>query len=286
MSYVRSHWRGRQSFAQAFWINFVVISLALYSLLAVLSLQNHIPFVLFLAAIVTGIAIFVWQTVGLIRSGEAHVAAHGSLTPVWGSYVAVLIVLFVFGTQWLGIYQRTIPHPVEELFTTRMDRLHASTYELRQSEDGTTLTLDGEIALGATRIIGQLLADKPAIHRLVLNSVGGNIYEARGVARLVVEHGLDTHIDGTCSSACTIVFVSGMRRTMAEDARLGFHQYRLDSTAQIPNVDIDAEQQRDRSFFEMRHVSADFLEKMFDRPHSEIWYPDRQELVSAHIITE
>ena len=285
MGYLIAHWRGAFSLGRACWINFIAPRAVIYLALSALLLVEFIPLPAFLALLCADIAVLAWQVVGVIRAGEAHMIGSGAMAPVWGSYLLILWVLFACGAQWLGLYQRTIPKPHEEMFATKMERLHASTYDLLLSQDGTVLLLKGDIAPGATKVVRKLLDDKPSIALLVLDSTGGNIYEARGVARYVREHGLDTHIDGECSSACTIIFISGRNRTMAQEARLGFHQYRLNMTAVIPLVDVAEEQERDRALFERQAVSREFLDRIFLSPHNEIWYPGRDELLAAGVLT-
>ena len=73
---------------------------------------------------------------------------------------------------------------------------------------------------------------------------------------------------------------------LGRGARLGFHQYRMDSTAYIPNVDIAEEQSRDRSFFERQAIDPEFLTRIFNSPHNAIWYPERSELEAAGVITK
>ncbi|MCB1463714.1 MAG: hypothetical protein KDJ90_15110 [Nitratireductor sp.] len=284
MGFFASHWRGVYSLNRAFWVNFVALRVAVYFVLSALLGFDFIPFAAFLAVVCADAGLFAWQAVGLVRAGETHVAGHGSLVPVWGTYLAIVVTLFVFSPQWLGLYQRTILKPYEEPYADKMARLRAATYKLTLSSDDATLTLDGDIALGATGIIGRMLDEKGSVRSLTLNSSGGNIYEARGIARLVRTNGLDTRVEGECSSACTIIFISGRTRTMAETAKLGFHQYRLDTTALIPNVEIAAEQARDRALFEGQAIDGAFLDRIFNSPSSEIWYPDREELRAAGVI--
>ena len=291
MGYIIAHWCGRHALHRSFWINFAVLRAVIYAALAGLALIEFIPLAVFVALIGADIALFAWQAVGVVRSGEAHIAAYGSMAPVWGSYLAMVWALFFFAIQWLGLYQHTVFHPPEEPFTTKMERQHASTYELTLSDDGATLTLTGDVAPGSTKILRRLLTEKEEVRALILDSPGGNIYEARGIARLVLEHGLTTHIDGECSSACTVIFVSGKARTMGETAKLGFHQYRLDTSgyehgAFIPGVNVAAEQERDRSYFERQAITPEFLKQIFQTPHSGIWYPERDELRAAGVLTE
>ena len=291
MGYITKHWRGGYVLRRSFWIDFVALRAVVYAVLTGLLLFEYVPLAVFITLISADIILFTWQAVGVIRSGEAHISSYGSLAPVWGSYAVIVWALFFFGIQWLGLFQHTIPKPPEELFTTKMDRLHASTYKLTLSDDGTRLTLRGDIDFGSTKIIGKLLDEKKTVKSLTLDSPGGNIYEARGIARLVQEHGLDTHIDGECSSACTVIFISGRKRTMAKNAKLGFHQYSLDTSdyahgAFIPGLDIAAEQERDRSFFERQAIAQNFLDQIFQAPHDGIWYPGRDELLAAGVISQ
>ena len=284
MTYLRSHWRGEQSLLWSFWINLVAIRALLWTLPLHALSPEPLPVPDMLLAVAADFALFIWQIVGVVRAGEQHMLLRGGMAPTWGIYAAIAVVVFAMATQWLGLYQMTLEPSRDELFTTRMDRLHASHYELRVADDGTSLLLDGTIELGLTRAASTLLEQQPHITRIELSSAGGNIYEARGMAALLLPLQLQTHVESECSSACTLVFMAGQERTIGSSARLGFHAYRLDTDIVMPHIDVEAEQQRDRSYFLTRDLDSHFLSRIFERNNAEIWFPDHQELQAAGVI--
>ncbi len=203
------------------------------------------------------------------------------MAPVWGAYIAIGVATFALAVQSLTLYRFTGMPPDTELFTTRMNKQHAAQYSLEVSADGLTAFLDGTIALGISRNMGAYLLAHSNIETLVVTSKGGNIYEARGLAKILMDNDIGTHVVGECSSACTIVYLAGQTRTMGPLGKLGFHAYRLDSSTSMPNVDIENEQERDRLFFSQRAVNQDFLQKIFTRSHNSIWFPDTIELLTS-----
>ena len=284
MTYLRAHWRGEQPLLLSFWINLVAVRALLWTLPLHALSPDPLPMPVLPVVIAADFALFVWQIVGVVRSVENHMLDRGGMAPTWGIYAAIAVVVFAMVTQWLGFYQLTQDKPDDELFTTRMDRLHASQYDLRVADDGTSLLLDGTIALGITKATAALLTQQPRIQRIELASTGGNIFEARGMAALILPLQVQTHVESECSSACTLVFMAGEERTLGKNARLGFHAYRLDSDIVMPHVDIVSEQERDRSFFLARDLDAQFLSRIFERENAEIWFPDHRELQAAGVI--
>ena len=166
-----------------------------------------------------------------------------------------------------------------------MEREHASEYRFTVSDDGKTLRLEGEITYGVTRKIKQLISEYPQLDTLVLSSDGGNIYEGRGLARQIREAGLNTHVESTCSSACTLVFIGGVRRSMSPGAKLGFHQYRIDADYSVPFADPASEQARDRALFADAGVSEGFLREMYKKSADDMWYPTFKELRQFGILS-
>jgi hypothetical protein len=153
------------------------------------------------------------------------------------------------------------------------------------SDDGQTLALTGSIELGTTRRLEQMLADAPTIKEIVLASHGGNIFEARGLSTTIRQHGLNTVVNGECSSACTTIFIGGIERVLTPGARLGFHQYRVAASYAVLGADPAQEQARDREIFLASGVAGWFLDEMFQSAASQIWYPTRSELIRAHVVT-
>ena len=166
-----------------------------------------------------------------------------------------------------------------------MEREHASKYNLTIAEDGLSVYLSGEITLGVNRKFESLLANNPGLKTVILTSEGGNIYEGRGLAKKIRGAGMNTHVESECSSACTLVFIGGVERTMSPEAKLGFHQYRVDADYVVAFADPEAEQSRDQSLFAEAGVSAGFLENMYDKTANDMWFPSAQQLFDAGVVT-
>lgn len=85
------------------------------------------------------------------------------------------------------------------------------------SENGPAATLTGPFTVGDEAVFKAFL-EKPRaqpIRVLYLSSAGGKIAPAMAIGRMVRKAGLATVVDAdaaSCSSACTFVFVAGVRR--------------------------------------------------------------------------
>lgn len=149
---------------------------------------------------------------------------------------------------------------------------------------GTDIHLTEVIDFKTYDKFGSTLSAHPTARRLILDSNGGRIPAARGLARLVHAHQLETHVDGVCASACTVVFIAGQKRTIGPDGKLGFHGYRLLST--VETLNMADEQQRDIAEFTAQGVDPNFLQRALTTPHDTMWFPTRPELVAAGLLTD
>ncbi len=231
------------------------------------------------------LVIFALQFHHFQRAGDAHIRATGAMIPVWGGYLTLLVAAFLGASLWWGIGLKTYAPAPGELFTDRMDREHAARYDLALAPDGQSIVFKGEITFGVTRKLDELLQSAPQVQSMSLSSDGGHIYEARGMARLIRQAGLNTRALGRCASACTLVFVAGRDRELAPGARLGFHQYALMFGSPLPHIDLQAEQEKDRALFLAQGVNADFVARMFDAPDDQMWFPTRAQAQAANLIT-
>ncbi|UWQ32307.1 hypothetical protein K3555_17390 [Leisingera sp. M527] len=153
----------------------------------------------------------------------------------------------------------------------------------------------------------EILKKNPEISELQLNSIGGSVYAGEEMAGLVLEHGLDTSVDGACISACVDVFLAGSRRRMTIGSKIGFHQrnwpaaavhkyYRSERKAQrwaTPfefgswiYVDTQREIHDHLSYMVARGVDPGFaIETLRTDPDGE-WYPSRLRLIAAGVLRE
>ncbi len=287
--YTRTHWTGLQGLAWSFWVNLVGLRI-LISLAQSLTFTNRAadaaPLNVWFSVLLgfAHFAIFIWQVVGVLRAGERHVRHLGSITNVWGTQLGVLIALmFALSDIW-GLWLMTNPATDPASYADQLARNRTESYTLQLSDDKTIIELSGDIMLGATKSVAAIFAANPQVNTLSLNSGGGNIYEARGLAKLVRNARLNTLAVNACSSACTIAFIGGASRQLAPGARLGFHQYRIDAAYDIPFVRPEAEQERDREFFRENGVKDWFVMLMFQEKPDNIWFPSAADLQRGGVV--
>ena len=157
-------------------------------------------------------------------------------------------------------------------------------YTLRWDEKNTWVFVGGIFDHGLTAELVAVLTRFPEVSALVLESDGGQIYEARGVAQAALERSLDTYVFGLCKSACTTAFLAGKTRYIGPRGVLGFHRYHLQGRNEHPFVNIAEEQERDRQFYLERGVNVAFSKRLFSVSHRSIWVPTRQELLAAGVV--
>jgi len=287
---VTGHWCGSHGLAWSFWINLVLIRVLVFVLQEWLGPEKGQDFhdswvlVLLLALVFHGI-LFVWQAVGVIRASEIHIRNGGSMAPVWGTQLTLVLAFFWVMTYALGSWQMTLPVPDNLRIQSEFEAERAAKYSIEPTFDGRSLTLTGSLELGITRRLIDHLEAHPNVEQIVLASTGGNIFEARGLSNTIRRNGLNTLVVAECSSACTTVFIGGAKRQLAHGGKLGFHQYRIDADYAVLNANPLNEQDRDRAVFLQSGVAVWFLEKMFDSRSSQMWYPELSELIDAHVVT-
>lgn len=284
MDYLRDHWRGRHPLPWAFWVNAVIpfIVIAMIEPWIRPAAESVTLLEAILAAIFVLIAhavILPWQIVGLWRSSRRHLEERGDLVVVTFAQVAVLVALVTVAGATTTTVQRIIGYRAD---TGESDERTSPRYILTVLPDDQAIAIDGPIGIGLSRALENVLAKTPDIDRIILNSDGGRVFEARGVAKQIIERGLDTYVFDGCRSACTIAFIAGSTRMIGERGRLGFHSYRVDGVVAMVNS-LD-EQDKDRAFFLERGLKPDFVARVFATPHEEMWHPDMDDLVRANVV--
>ncbi|UWQ42618.1 hypothetical protein K3718_05895 [Leisingera aquaemixtae] len=225
-----------------------------------------------------------WQARAFQLSADAHVRSTGAMMPVWGGYLVLLFAGFAALILWWDTL--LIARAVEEPAYAEQRRLEREAkYSLRVSGDGLVLIFDGEITHGLTRRMDAVLAAAPEVRRVRLAGPGGLIYEARGAAKLIRRHQLDTEAATLCASACTLIFAAGRTRRLAAGGQLGFHGYALMFEGGLPQVDLQKEQQKDLAFFEQQGIRGAFARQIFAVGNGELWIPSHPDLRAAGVLT-
>lgn len=146
------------------------------------------------------------------------------------------------------------------------------------------LRLKGALEIGVVKALERSLVQYPTAKGLILDSEGGNVYQARGLAKVILEHALDTYSYSGCYSACTIAYIAGENRYLGPAAELGFHAYRVDSHLTDSLVHIRQEQAKDLSFFESKISDVAFTNNIFAYEQPSIWIPTTNELLRAGVV--
>ena len=305
MAYILSHWRGKQSLTWSFWGNLVGLRIALYVIewsaqsgLGALPPRGY--WIMVMGWVAVQLVILVWQIVGLLRACDAYlITSHGAIEWVWTAYGGLFTVVLIAANGWFSLFVPLLPAHLApgETAAEILERERASKYSLTIADSDAArqngivlnkgkrvLYLKGSFELGITQNLKALLDRQGDIKGLILESDGGRIYEARRIARMVRDRGLTTYVLHHCNSACTTAFIGGKSRVLGANGTLGFHKYWLDAQLQHPFVDLKAEQEKDRAFYRSSNITAQFLDRIFDKPHTGLWQPDHATLLKAGVV--
>jgi hypothetical protein len=155
-------------------------------------------------------------------------------------------------------------------------------YSIHLLADGHEMELAGDMPEGTTAAIKKMLDTHPTINVIHLNSNGGELREGYRLSELIRQRHLTTYTSTICASACTIAFLAGSPRYLAEDAWLGFHSSSNEKSGEIsPDGNV--------AFYDMYHAAGlpdDFIAQALKTIPSEIWFPSYDELRTAHVVDD
>lgn len=282
-SYVSRHWYGELSLPLSYWVNGAVITYGFYLLLNLIPWDSltRTPKTLFIGVIVLWVVaaiLAVWQLVGIWRSADYYLEEGRS--KFWGNAAKAAVILGII--QTIGVYASVAIPQVTELAKIAIGKDPMGTYQLRVLRDASELEITGAIVFGLTDDVVRILDAHPTIHTVHLNSVGGRVGAARKLRDLIASRGLTTFTATGCSSACTLAYVAGRERLIAEHADLAFHQYSFPGSR--PS-DFKFEYEKDKQDWLARGISKAFADKAYATPNSEYWKPSHKELFEAGFLT-
>lgn len=180
---------------------------------------------------------------------------------------APIVLVFVFGA---GFH-------VGDVITNSAKAALGSAYDL--GVRGRELELSGEVNYGLADRLENELKEHPSISKLRLDSVGGSIAEAMYAANIIAAHNLDTVVSEECVSACTVMFIAGKNRTLEKDGKLGFHAARsADPTEHLFGSF--------RAAYARFGVDREFVARVEAFNPPGLWYPTREELVAAGVLSK
>lgn len=149
------------------------------------------------------------------------------------------------------------------------------------------------------------MGENPDIITVDLNSRGGSTEAGLEIARVVSDFQVDTIVSAECSSACVAIFFAGKDRRLLAGGLLGFHrpEWAVDDLQKFYDKYKLEEGWSDAFGFSNwlqeetfyvagkifknyaeAGVSVRFVAATLSINHDQIWYPSRQELVSAGVL--
>jgi hypothetical protein len=226
-NYLLRHWRGELSLPESYWVNGVVLGVAAGIVIALLGTLIYRggegrPLLWLCSLVAIWLSIFLlltWQWVGGWRSA-ARYRRSGKFFR--GTAAQVMIVL---GALQVGYRSVTAGGPqIAGLYEIVTGDSRVGPHQFHILANGRVLEFSGGITFGVAREMQGFLTAMANVERVRLNSIGGRILEAQKMSDLIRARGLSTVVLEQCLSACTIVFLGGKERWIAEKGRLGFHQ--------------------------------------------------------------
>ncbi len=152
-------------------------------------------------------------------------------------------------------------------------------------QDGNRLWILGDIELGFANDLEAWLLSNPETEEVVLGSGGGSVKDAIIAGITIRERGLNTTLSDSCYSACPLVFLGGVNRTIwSPYPPLGFHQaFTADGVA------IPASSETYQLIFEYSNlmgVDGNFVIKsMMSASPSDMFEPHIDDLCRSKVVT-
>lgn len=272
-NYIKSHWTGRADFIWLVALNLLGLRVVIYLLGAAFE-NAPIPIWLMLFPCI-GI-VLIWQVVGAIRAAKRGLDHPDGIIKAIAIFFSATAITISTSWQVTDQYHRLFD-PAPPPF------VDPAIIQLPRSDDGAIITLTGPITLKQYNAFRDII-DVESLRQVTLNSQGGNIFAARGFHRLIVERGLNTHANGDCFSACTIIFIAGLKRTADPKTSFGFHSYAYHHGHTGQQIDVLAEQAKDIARFDRIKTPSDFVSQIFATPAGDMWHPTHVELREANIL--
>lgn len=182
--------------------------------------------------------------------------------------VAALFLLTTNLTYAQGL--PTVYHP-----TSTPDAEFAAAPAVRVLPGETVAELSGSFSEAVAPALEQVLLRTPSVQTIRFESPGGDVAAALAVAQILRSRGLDSYVGRECNSACTLAFLGGQHRYLADGARLGFHQA---SSPGIAPSRLDALM---REAYAQQGVPNSFIDHVLRTPPDAAWFPSARDLQNA-----
>jgi Clp protease len=180
-----------------------------------------------------------------------------------------------------GVVLRQLGEEAWEMARIALGHDPVAPVQIRLDARGEAMWLYGTLGAGSADLFRQALQAAPGLRVIHLESAGGRVFEAQGIADEIRHRRLDTYADGLCASACTMLLLAGRDRGAADQARIGFHRPQF--------AGIDDERVTDAHAllvaYRQAGLGAAFLARVRATRSDSMWYPSRSELRGLRVLT-
>lgn len=285
LGYIGRHWRGELTLPVSFWVNNVLLAfpagLAIGALAMWIAVSGDFLRGGSRAILVAWpllLAFSVWSAVGAWRAASAYAESGGS--GAWSGLTKLVLALGLLNTA-ASTLMEFVPNVPDYLRMARgIDPI--GHVQATLSPDGRRLRLTGPLGLGDGERVAALAGQSKAVRVVELDSPGGRLKEGAEIAALVREAKWHTRTVGQCESACTLIHMAGHRRQLMPGAKLGFH--RASSGTLNPALDRLANVHL-AAVYREAGLNEHFLARTLATPPHGMWYPGRDELVHAGLLS-
>ncbi len=283
-SYLMRHWRGDFSLPVSYWVNGALAWVAwaivleafgwVYYSIDSLRLYSMLYVVIFCAVPVWSM----WLYMGVWRAADRHDGRGGA--PLWSSLARFTVIVCATITAiqaarhagWLQEYAAIAVgnDPIGKIY-------------VRPTDDGEAIVVTGTLREGAAQRVLRMVDQSPDARTLILNSTGGRLGEARMLADGIRRRALDTYVSKECSSACTYVLMAGRKRMAGPKAKIGFHRatsFNGNGVEEDPAAVASM-----LRYYRAAGLPEDFIARVGKTPATTFWYPSRDELIGAGVLS-
>lgn len=287
-SYIARHWRGELPLGVSYWVNGLLVSLLLTLGGALLGAADITQAPRLITATVAAFNLFIvivstWQLVGIWRSAGRRIIerrARGRGAP-WARLAQIATV---FG--FIGLIANTLVYRFPNAWANLQIAFGddpTPPHILRVLNGGSEIELAGGIDFGTSAGLRTLLDATPQARVIDLASGGGRIAEAEHVRDLIRARHLATYTAAVCASACTVAYMGGYPRFLGPGGQLGFHRYAFPGLTAEQDTVLNQKGEQDLID---AGVSRDLAAKAFATPSTRVWFPERAQLLAAHVVTQ
>jgi hypothetical protein len=221
-----------------------------------------------------------WQLVGTWRSARRYGATRHrqGRSAFWGGVARVAVILGVISTT-STILKDGAPQIIETWRIAFQNDPSIPDYSIRVMRDGTEAEIVGGLKYGLADDFVKILGASRGVKVVHLDSVGGRLGEGEKLYEIIRSRGLTTYVSAKCMSACTLAFAGGRERYLREGAVLGFHK------GAFPGANDDGLDGVQSAVFARAGFDRGFVAKALSTPNADMYKPEPDVLLAAHVIT-